>query len=213
MKTDDLAALLASNAGPIDRSLPTRRYGVALLVAALGAALLMLAFLGVRPDIMTMLGTPLFWIKLAFPLSIAIGAFLIVRRLARPGIRTGQRWIMIVVPILAVWIAALVTLGLAPVSDRLNMVLGISWRTCLFNILYLAVPGFVAIFWAMKGMAPTRPRLAGTAAGLLASALATAAYSFHCPEMDVAFWAVWYVAGLLVPAGIGALLGPRMLRW
>lgn len=213
MKTDDLAALLASNAGPIDRSLPTRRYGVAVLVATLGATLLMLAFLGVRPDIMTMLGTPLFWIKLAFPLIIAIGAFLIARRLARPGIRPGQRWIIVVVPIIAVWIAALVTLGLAPVSDRLDMVLGISWRTCLFNILYLAVPGFVAICWAMKGMAPTRPRLAGAAAGLLASALATLVYSFHCPEMEVAFWAVWYVAGLLVPAGIGALLGPRLLRW
>jgi hypothetical protein len=31
--------------------------------------------------------------------------------------------------------------------------------------------------------------------------------------MGVAFWAVWYVLGMLVPTAIGALLGPRLLRW
>lgn len=38
-------------------------------------------------------------------------------------------------------------------------------------------------------------------------------HSLHCPEMGVAFWAVWYVLGMAVPAIIGALLGPRLLRW
>ena len=42
---------------------------------------------------------------------------------------------------------------------------------------------------------------------------ATLAYSLHCPEMSVAFWAVWYVLGMLIPTAVGALLGPRLLRW
>ena len=41
----------------------------------------------------------------------------------------------------------------------------------------------------------------------------TVAYSLHCPEMGVPFWAVWYVIGMALPAVVGALLGPRYLRW
>jgi hypothetical protein len=39
------------------------------------------------------------------------------------------------------------------------------------------------------------------------------AYCFHCPEMSVAFWAVWYMLGMTLATLIGALLGPRFLRW
>jgi hypothetical protein len=95
----------------------------------------------------------------------------------------------------------------------LPLVLGHSWRVCPFNIVLLSVPVFPAVFWAMRGLAPTRPRVAGAVAGLLSSALATIAYCLHCPEMSPAFWAVWYVVGMLLPAAIGAWQGPRLLRW
>ena len=51
------------------------------------------------------------------------------------------------------------------------------------------------------------------ATGLLSGAVATLIYCLHCPEMEVAFWAVWYIAGMLIPTVIGALLAPRLLRW
>ncbi|HPA91994.1 MAG TPA: NrsF family protein [Quisquiliibacterium sp.] len=35
----------------------------------------------------------------------------------------------------------------------------------------------------------------------------------HCPEMAAPFLAVWYVGGVLAVAALGALLGPRVLRW
>jgi hypothetical protein len=73
---------------------------------------------------------------------------------------------------------------------------------CPFNILLLAVPGLVVIFWAVKGLVPTRLRFAGGASGLLASSIATVAYCFHCPEMSPAFWAIWYVAAMLLPAAV-----------
>lgn len=75
------------------------------------------------------------------------------------------------------------------------------------------MPTFAAVFWAARGFAPTRPRLAGAAAGLFASALATIAYCVHCPEMSPAFWSIWYAIGMLLPAALGAWLGPRLLRW
>jgi hypothetical protein len=75
------------------------------------------------------------------------------------------------------------------------------------------VPVFITVFWAMRGLAPTRPRLAGAAGGLLAGATATVAYCFHCPEMGVPFWAVWYLLGMLIPTLAGTALGPRLLNW
>ena len=77
----------------------------------------------------------------------------------------------------------------------------------------LSVPVFIAVFWALRGLAPTRLVLTGAVGGLLSGAVATLAYCLHCPEMGVAFWGVWYVLGMLLPTAIGALLGPRLLRW
>jgi hypothetical protein len=31
--------------------------------------------------------------------------------------------------------------------------------------------------------------------------------------MALPFVAVWYVAGMMIPTALGALLGPRLLRW
>ncbi|MGB0128517.1 MAG: NrsF family protein, partial [Rhodocyclaceae bacterium] len=75
------------------------------------------------------------------------------------------------------------------------------------------LPAFAAALWAMKDLAPTRLRWAGAAAGLLAGTLGAAAYSLHCPELAAPFLALWYVLGMLIPAGVGALVGPRVLGW
>lgn len=213
MKTDDLITLLANHAQPVDRAAAARRYAYAVAAGAAGATLLLLARFGLKPDLPAALAAAPFWIKLAFPAAMAAGALLMATRLARPGLRVGRRWILVAMPIVVVWLGAVVTLASAPSSERLAMVLGTSWRSCPFGIAYLAAPGLAVALWAMKSMAPTRPRAAGAAAGLLAGALATMVYCFHCPEMEVAFWAVWYLAGMLLPALLGALLAPRLLRW
>ena len=71
----------------------------------------------------------------------------------------------------------------------------------------------MATFWVMKGLAPTRPAWAGASAGLLAGALAALVYALHCPESGAPFIGIWYVVGIAIPAAVGALLGPRTLRW
>lgn len=90
---------------------------------------------------------------------------------------------------------------------------GATWRTCPFNIAALATPALLALLWALRGAAPTRPAWAGAVAGLLAGALAVLVYALHCPEMAAPFVAVWYVVGMAIPTALGALLGPRLLRW
>ncbi|MGK9067341.1 DUF1109 domain-containing protein [Stutzerimonas chloritidismutans] len=213
MNTHELIDMLASNAPAVDRRIVARRFTFAIAAGLLLGVLALLMFLGIRPDLAEVAVTPLFWLKLAFPASLLAGSLWITTRLARPGMAVGASWAAIATPLTAIWLAALGLLISVPSGSRQLLVFGETWRVCPVNIALLSIPTFFCVFWAIRGLAPTRPRLAGAAGGLLASSTATLVYSLHCPEMSVAFWAVWYVLGMAVPALIGALLGPRLLRW
>lgn len=213
MKTDALISLLATSVVPVKRYAVTRRLAPALLVGALGATLIAVFGYGVRPDIGTMLVTPLFWAKLALPLCLAIAALVLTARLSRPGVAVGRAWAGIATPVAVVWLVALIVLWLASPDSRATLIFGHTWHSCPFNIALLSVPGCIATFIAMRGLAPTRLRLAGAAAGLLSGSVATIAYCLHCPEMTVPFWAIWYVLGIALPTAAGAVAGPRLLRW
>ncbi|MFY8018220.1 MAG: NrsF family protein, partial [Inhella sp.] len=39
------------------------------------------------------------------------------------------------------------------------------------------------------------------------------AYALACTELAVSFVAAWYTVGMLMTGALGALLGPRVLRW
>ncbi|BAN27898.1 DUF1109 domain-containing protein [Caballeronia insecticola] len=213
MKTDDLIGLLSTQVTRIDRGTVARRFATALPLGALGSVILMAIVFGVRPDLASIARTPMFWAKVAYPFVVAVGALIAVSRLGRPGARAGYAWALVGLPFVAVWLAGWLVVQSAAPGERLPIVLGQSWRTCPFNILLLSVPTLPAVFWAMKSLAPTRLRLAGAVAGLLASAIATVAYCLHCPEMSPAFWSVWYAIGMMLPVCIGAWFGPRFLRW
>jgi len=214
MKTQDMVALLAAGVEPVDRRALGRRFGWALLAGGGGALILMLLSVGLRPDLDAVLAQPIFWAKMAFPLLLAAAALPAAARLSRPGVPVrGRGWATLAAPVLIVWAAAAVVLLAAPDGERLRLLMGSTWRRCPLVIAFLSVPGFLAVMWAIRGLATTRPRLAGAIGGLLAGAVATVAYCLHCPEMEVPFWAVWYLLGMLLPAGLGALLGPRLLRW
>lgn len=213
MKTDDLVALLATGVTPVDRHVATRRIGAAVLFGAIGSVALMQIVFGIRPDIGRMIHVALFWEKLAFPTVLGAGALWAVARLSKPGRRAGFAWFVAALPIAIVWLSATEVVASAAPVDRASLILGQTWRVCPFNIALLSIPTFIAIQIAMRGLAPTQPRVAGAAGGLLAGTIATIAYSLHCPEMAVSFWAVWYVLGMAIPTAIGALWGPRLLRW
>ncbi|PSS58083.1 DUF1109 domain-containing protein [Pseudomonas sp. BBP2017] len=213
MKTDDLISLLATGIEPIDRRQFARRLSLAMLVAVVGACLLTVVVFGVRADIVAVATTPLFWAKLALPATLLVAALLVFIRLARPGLDVGVRWGGIAMPVLGVWAATLLVLSGVPEDQQLGLIFGRTWRTCPFNIVLLSIPGFFALLRVMRELAPTRLRLAGGVAGLLASSTATLAYCLHCPEMEVPFWGVWYVLGMAIATLIGVLLGPRWLRW
>lgn len=212
MKTDELITMLAGDAGAVALRVWQRRYALALGVGLIGAALLMVLLLGVRPDIADAIRLPMFWVKLAFPAALAAGALLAVVRLSRPGVAIGRAGAVLAAPVLAIWVLAALALLGAP-EDRAMLIWGETWVACLVNIPMLSVPAFVAVFWVMKTLAPVRPALAGAAAGLLAGALSAIIYAVHCPELAAPFIGLWYLLGMLIPAALGAAIGPRLLRW
>jgi len=213
MKTDDFISMLASGVTPIDRHAIAKRFGVAVLVGLVTAALLVIIIMGVRPDLAAVAATPIFWAKIAFPLSLMMGALSVVMRLARPGVTPGAGKFLIIAGVAAVWAGTLYVLITATPDMRVALILSKTWRVCALNITLLSIPGFIAVFWALRAMAPTRLRLTGACGGLLAGTTATLAYCLHCPEMGIPFWGVWYLLGMLIPTALGALLGPRWLRW
>ena len=213
MKTDDLISLLANRAPAIDRNAARKRLGIALVAGAAGAVLLVASVFGVRTDLLAAASTSAFWMRLAFPALLAGGALWAVARLSRPGMNAARAAPAVAAPVLLLWAIALLVMGQAEPGARAALVMGTTWRSCPWNIALLSAPAAVAVFWAIRGLAPLRLRLAGAAGGLLAGAVATLAYCLHCPETSPPFWAVWYVAGMLIPTTVGALLGPRWLRW
>ena len=213
MKTDDLIGLLAQGAGAVEPNAVARRYGTALGWGAFGATLLMAIVLDVRPDLREAVLLPMFWVKLAFPASLLVVAIAIAARLARPGTRLGRLPIVLAAPLAAVWLMASVEVAVAAPAARAQLFFGSSWRECPFNIAMLSVPAFIAVFWAMRKLAPTRLVRAGAASGLISGALGASIYALHCTEMAATFLGIWYVVGMLIPAALGALLGPRLLRW
>jgi hypothetical protein len=213
MRTDELIAMLASGAAPPESDALRRRYATALGWGAFGTTLLMAILLGVRPDLAEATRSPMFWVKLAFPAALLATALLAVLRLSRPGIRLGRVPAAVAAPVLAMWLLAGVVLLGAPPGERNELVLGVSAASCPFTIALLSIPLFVAVLWAMKGLAPTRLALSGAASGLLAGAGGAMVYALYCPEMAAPFISIWYLLGMLIPTALGAMLGPRLLRW
>lgn len=213
MKTDDLVTMLATGVTPVS-SQATGRPMLLALLAGVPVSLAMLLFgFGLRSDLMQVIDLPMFWVKLAFPLCIAVAAFLIVHRLGRPGVQVRQAWWGLAVPVVVVFVMAVTTWLSAPVADRLPLLMGVSWRSCTLSISLMAMPIFIPVLMALKGLAPTQPALAGAAAGALAGGLGATIYALYCVEMAAPFLAVWYVAGILMPVLAGSLLGRRWLQW
>lgn len=213
MKTDDLIGLLATGAAPVPSRALEQRFAVAMLLGFGAAAVVVLLGYGIRPDLAASMQVPMGWAKFGFAASLAALAGAAALRLARPGLPASSALLRTVLPLAALWAMAAWTLAVAAPDARVGLVMGSSWRSCPFSITALSVPGLVALLYAMRQAAPTRLRWAGAAAGLLSGALATLAYALHCPEMAAPFMAVWYVLGIAVPTTLGALLGPRVLRW
>lgn len=213
MHTEDLIAMLAR--GPdVGVTAPARRHTVVPLLGGLLASTgFMGLVLGVRPDIGAAILLPAFWLKIVFTAALGVAGWRASRRFIRPGAATTGLSLWFAVPVLMMWCVAGVMLLQAAPEDRAALFWGSTWRYCPLLITLMSLPLLTATLIIMRRQAPTRLRLAGAAAGLACGGVAASVYCLHCPEMSAVFVGFWYVVGILIPATLGAVLGPRVLAW
>lgn len=213
MRTDDLIAALSDEPAPVSRLAMAGWIAAGLGVGIIGSMVLMMTTIGVRPDLGPAMASSAFWMKFFYTLALAGLGVWIVNRVGRPGANPTRPLLLLMLPLIAILALASAQLGAAGGAERRVLLMGRSANVCGLLIAFLSVPLFGGLFWAMRKMAPTRPRLGGAAAGLLAGSVAATLYAFHCPESAAPFVAVWYTSGILLTTAVGALLGGRFLRW
>jgi hypothetical protein len=212
METDQLIRTLAADnahrAWPVGFLL-----ALALLAAAPVSVAMFFAGLGVRPDVMTAMHNPLFDLKFAVTLALAIPAIVISLHLSRPEASLhGWAWLLLIP-------AGLLVAGISGemmMPQRLPMMtrlVGSNSRTCLTAIPLMSLPLLAAALFGLRHGAPTRPAVAGAIAGLLSAGLAATLYASHCTDDSPLFVATWYTIATALVTAIGALAGSKVLRF
>jgi hypothetical protein len=213
MKTDELIDMLSTNLEPAKSGQFRKVLAFTVVAGGLAAFCVMLATVGLRTDASGGFHPVYLALKLLFMLTlIGVGAALLARLIC-PGQDGRSLYTVIFLTFLAVGLAGVVTLVVRPSAAWGRMILGTQWAMCSFCIPLFAIPPFAALIWALRRGAPTNLKRAGAVAGLVAGALGAVAYAFHCPDDSIPFIALWYGAMVGLCALMGALFGPRLLRW
>jgi hypothetical protein len=213
VKTNDLIDSLSEKLAPT-RTAPLYRYMVVSLVAgAVLSVALSLAGLGPRtlnsrPDIVFVFA------KIAFAASIiAVGAFFLMRA-SVPGRTRPANHLLAILPIALLallWWRELIHVSPQHLHEQ---IFGTNWSLCIFAIPAIAIAPYALIVATIrKRAAPTDLVRAGAFAGMTSGGISALAYAVHCTDDSILFVASWYVAAVAICALIGALLGPRILRW
>lgn len=212
-QTGKLIQQLTAELRPVRADALPRSLAASLLVGAAIALLLLCVAVGLRSDLSTAIHTVPFWMKWLYVGSLSIVGFALCLRLARPDGAVGKLLWWFAVPIGVLALRAGYELQQAPAFAIHRLWMGHSALVCPWNIAALAAPVFISVVWILRRLAPTHLRLAGFAAGWLSGASGAVVYALYCNESAAPFILVWYSIGMLLPAALGAVLGPRLLRW
>jgi hypothetical protein len=212
MRTEDLIKALDADAR--SKAMPlAAAWWVAFATAVAVAALVFWATIGPRPDIMPAMHTMRFLSKFLFTLTLAASAFVLIRALSTPGAATGRAMAWMAAAPVLVAAAVLLELFVVPEADWGRRLVGTNMMICMSFIPLIGI-GPLAVFLGMlRYGAPTRPVLAGAAAGLLAGGLAATFYAAHCFDDSPLFVATWYTIAIAVLTALGALGGRLFVRW
>ena len=215
MNTDRLIDMLSAELEAVNSG----RLGKTLILSILtGGALafaLMLVTVGPRPDLQSTAHIEWVAVKLLFALSVIGTGALLLNRSMRPGLEDATNWTMVLFPFLAALAVAFAVLLGQPQAWRelLRGATTVSSVRCLVLIMSFAAIPLAAVIYAIRQGAPTRLKLCGGIAGIVAGGIGAAAYAFNCTSDTIPFVAIWYGAAIVICSAIGSQLGPRVLRW
>lgn len=213
MKTDQLIEMLSTNVEPVKPGRFKKALALTLLFGGAASFCLMLGTVGLRSDVGAGILSGFIALRLFFTLILISAGTLLLTKLIRPGQDGRRSYVVIFLSFLALGLAGIGALAIHPPTAWGPMVMGTDWVMCVFCIPLFATVPFVALIWTLRQGAPTNLRSAGAIAGLVAGAIGAVAYAFHCPDDSIPFIALWYGVMIGLCALVGAMLGPRLLRW
>lgn len=212
MQTDDLIAHLADRLEPVPAGTLARQTALGVGIGLILSTVLMLAWLGLRPDFDAAMVSFGMWMKLAYTFALAAIGLWALERLGRPGSDARRPILLLALPVAAILVLAAAQM-MAPGADRTALMMGHSSNVCATNILVCSLPLLAASFWVLRRMAPTSLGLSGAIAGLFAGAAGAFVYAFHCTEATAPFVLIWYTLGMGLATLTGTILGRWLLRW
>ena len=207
--TDDLIRSLASTAGARRSASLQAAFAVTVAASLACALLLVFSVIGIRPDFADMAVRMPFGFKLAYTGSLVVGTSVVALYAATPGASATALYALSPAVILLVLGVIFDPTGF-PILGRTNTAVVF----CVGSILFLSLPAMILTFVVvMRKGAPTQPLFAGAVIGVLAASVGALAYTLACKNDGTAFVAIWYAVACAIMAGIGAVVGRRVLRW
>ena len=211
LRTDDLIKALAADAPSVSRLGMMSALALAMIPAAALSFLILLASVGVRPDLAAaFLGGPVAF-KFAVTITLAVSALLLSVRISRPD-QNPHIPFYLLPPILLVLCGLLFEVVATRTGVKTAM-LENTPAACVGLILLFSLPPLIAAFFIMRRGAARHPAFAGAATGLFAAGIGATVYALHCPNDDAIYVGVWYGLAAAIAAGVGALLGRKILSW
>ena len=216
MNTDRLIDMLSADPEPVHSVRLGRLLILAIIAGAVASFGLMLATFGPRPDIQSTAHLEWLAVKLIFALSVVGTAAPLLNRSMRPGLEDETNWLLIFLPFSAAIAISIAMMLLGQPREWGAMLRGataVSSVRCLLCIVFFAAIPLTVVICTIRRGAPTRLKLCGGIAGILAGGVGAAAYAFTCTSDTIPFIAIWYGAAIVLCAVAGAQLAPRVLRW
>jgi hypothetical protein len=211
-RLDALLDQLATDLEPV-KPLDDRPTLLLLSTLLLLAGLLVLTWLGARPDLIVMQPQPMFLLRCGTLLVLAVVCVAAVVTQAHPGVgRNSQGW-----KVAAVMAALFPLVGAAmavvdPAQAKAMMAMPTGWQ-CLRMSLMTGTLCAVPMVLHLRRGAPVAPERAGLLVGLASGSLGALAYNLHCPFDSVVYIGLWYGVAIAVATVAGRLVVPRLIRW
>lgn len=210
MKTD-IDALVA-DLQPVRPVKPHGGVLIALAVAGVVVAIV-IAMLGVRPDIAAGTPHPVVMMREGMFLVLGFAALAAVVASARPGVgqsSTGWRWALAAASLFPVTSIILAFVGDGYPPEVLYSVDG---PACLVvSMIGGLMIGAALTVWLRQG-APTALSRIGWLVGLASGSFGAFAYGLHCESVTVFYVGLWYTGAIALCALLGRLIVPRLIRW
>ena len=215
MRSDDIVDSLSLNPRCKLHTRPTERLVLASVVSLVIVGSLSIGLLGDSANQLTegSVHNHGFILNFIFIVSVAACALAIVRDLSVPARLTSLSNSVLAAPFVLMLVVVLHELAGSSLHELSRGARQVSWLSCFWQITVLATPAFVVLTYGVRSLAPTNLRRTGAYIGMLAGALGGMGHCLHVATEPAVFGAILYTGVIVSMMLIGALIGPRVLRW